>query len=183
MGFRALILPPVLVVFLLCATGAAETGGLPGTKPPAIGNKPNVSVTAPTVKPTTPVKVSLQPQSQPKAGQAVEFVVRAVSDIATFSLIIIVQTPLGAVVQSGALVWEGAANAGETKTLRVLLLLPAQGGTEVSAVARIRAPNGAQLAARAVYRDNSGAVAASLGKSRPRSVLRNSRAVAEYPLQ
>jgi hypothetical protein len=53
----------------------------------------------------------------------------------------------------------------------------------VSAIARIRASNGSQLAARAVYQNGNSAVAASLTKSIAKTTVRGNQRIVEYPLR
>ena len=104
------------------------------------------------VKPTTPVQVSIFPESAVSAGSVVSFVVRVSSSLPSDSLNIVVELPAATDLVSGNLNWRGSIAQGEVKELRFSLQLPPQTVPVINASASIQAVNGAQLAASAAYR-------------------------------
>jgi len=132
-------------------------------------------------KPASPVNVWITPESKSRADDSVSFVVKATSAIYSQQFRIQVEPPTGMTLNSGALVWEGSLNSGETHELRFNASLPKNTPVAVTATASIQTPTGAQFAARAVYR--SGVAVGVLNKPPSKSTFRGGRRVVEFPVR
>ena len=134
------------------------------------------------VKPTTPLQVSIAPESVVAAGSSVSFVVRVSSALASDSLAIRVNQPAGAELLSGDLQWFGSIRPGDVRELRFALRLPGQMVPDIYATATIQSTGGAQLAASDVYRQSM-ALPTGLKVIPGRTVSRQGRSVVEYSLK
>ena len=135
------------------------------------------------VKPTTPVQVSIFPESAVSAGSVVSFVVRVSSSLPSDSLNIVVELPAATDLVSGNLNWRGSIAQGEVKELRFSLQLPPQTVPVINASASIQAVNGAQLAASAAFRQPQ-LMPAGINKiNQGRIVSRKGSSVVEFSLK
>ena len=135
------------------------------------------------VKPTTPIQISILPESAVSPGSVASFVVRVSSSLPSDNFNISVELPQGAALVSGELQWRGTIYLGEIKELRFSLQLPSQAVPEINASASIQDLNGAQLAASAVYRQTI-ALPTGISKTKQgRQVSREGRTVVEFPLK
>jgi hypothetical protein len=134
------------------------------------------------VKATTPLQITIVPESSVSPGSIASFVVRVSSSLASNNLVVAVSQPAGSELMSGELNWSGGIAQGEVRELRFMLRLPADSVPSITATATILSTQGGQLAASDVYRQ---AVATPTGlKAAPgRTVSRQGRAVVEYSLK
>jgi len=135
------------------------------------------------VKPTTPVQVSIQPESAVSPGGVASFVVRVSSSLPSDNLSIAVNLPPASKLVSGKLQWRGSILQGEIKELRFSLQLPPQAVPAINASARIQALSGAQLAASAVYRQALVSPAGLSKTNQGRIVSRKGSTVVEFSLK
>ncbi|WP_455202391.1 hypothetical protein [Kaarinaea lacus] len=135
------------------------------------------------VKPTTPVQISIHPESTVSPGSVVSFVVRVSSSLPSDNLHITVELPPASEVMSGELQWSGSIYQGEIKEIRFSLKFPPHTVPVVSASASIQAVNGAQLAASTVYRQAMAQPAGISKSNQGRKVSREGRSVVEYSLK
>jgi len=134
------------------------------------------------VKPTTPLHVSIVPESGVSAGGAATFVVRVSSAYSSDHLKIEVAQPDGAELLSGALQWSGEILQDETRELRFELRLPQHAVPDINVVATIQSPNGGQLAATDVF--HQAVARPSAYKAAPgRTVSRRGHSVVEFSLK
>lgn len=135
------------------------------------------------VKPTTPVQVSIHPESAVSPGSVASFVVRVSSSLPSDNLLIVVDLPPASELVSGKLQWRGSIYQGEIKELRFSLKLPPQTIPAINVSASIQAMSGAQLAASAVYRQTMAQPAGVSKTIQGRKVSRKGRTVVEYSLK
>ncbi|WP_455222193.1 hypothetical protein [Kaarinaea lacus] len=134
------------------------------------------------VKPTTPLHVSIIPESAVTPGNNASFVVRVSSALASNNLVISVNQPEGAELLSGELQWSGSIAQGEVRELRFALRLPERAVPVINVIATIQSASGAQLAATDTYRQ-SVAMPAGLKVAPGRTVSRHGHPVVEYSLK
>ena len=132
------------------------------------------------VKATTPVQISIFPETNVAAGSISTFVVRASSMLASENFVIEVLPAQGAKWISGPQQWQGTVVPGQLLEFKVTVQLPDGTVPEISATASIQADDGTQLAANAVYRKQPISTIASQKLAPSRSVSRNGRPVVEY---
>lgn len=135
------------------------------------------------VKPTTPVQISIHPESAVSPGSIVSFVVQVSSSLPSNNLRIAVDLPSASELVSGELQWRGSIYQGEIKELRFSLKFPPQSVPAVNASASIQAMSGAQLAASAEYRQAVVQPAGISKANQGRKVSRKGRTVVEYSLK
>jgi len=134
------------------------------------------------VKPTTPIQVSILPESGVVAGGRASFVVRVSSTYSSNQLKIQVALPEGAELMSGALQWSGGISQDETRELRFELRLPRDTVPDINVIATIQSSNGGQLAATDVYHQPL-ATPTAFKVAPGRTVSRQGRSVVEYSLK
>ena len=134
------------------------------------------------VKPTTPIQVSILPESGVFAGGRASFVVRVSSTYSSNQLKIQVALPEGAELMSGALQWSGGISQDETRELRFELRLPRDTVPDINVIATIQSSNGGQLAATDVYHQPL-ATPTAFKVAPGRTVSRQGRSVVEYSLK
>ena len=135
------------------------------------------------VKPSTPVEISIVPESAVYPGAVVAFLVRASSSLPSENLLIQANLPQGSELVSGDLQWLGSVMPGQTRELRFSLRLSSGEVPAVHASASIQSPTGAQMAASAVYRQADLAPAGILKANQERKVNRNGQPVVEYSIK
>ena len=135
------------------------------------------------VKPTTPVQISIHPESNVSPGSVATFVVRVSSGLPSNNLSIDIDRPQGSALVSGELQWRGSIRQGEIKELRFSLQLATQTVPVIHAAASIQSFNGTQLAASATYRQTMVSPAGLSKANQGRKVSRKGRAVVEYSLK
>ena len=77
------------------------------------------------VKPTTPVQISIHPESPVSPGSVASFVVRVSSSLPSDNLRIIVELPPASELMSGELQWLGSIYQGEIKEINNAIILSA----------------------------------------------------------
>ena len=132
------------------------------------------------VKATTPVQISIFPETSVAVGSASTFVVRASSMLPSENFVIEVLPEQGSKWISGQKRWQGAIVPGQVLELRVSVQMPNHGVPAISANASIQAGDGTQLAASAVYRQQKISPIAAQKSNTARNVSRDGRPVVEY---
>lgn len=143
----------------------------------------NVWAGSVTIKPRTPVQVSITPETAVTPGANATFVIKASSSLASGAFSIAVTVPEGANILSGQLRWQGPIAPGQVRELRFTVHMPADQPPVVSATAAIQSDNSAQLAASAEYRPSSLLPSGITATQHQRKSLRNGHPVVEYSLQ
>jgi len=123
-------------------------------------------------KPTTPVQISIVPETAVTAGAVCKFIITASSQLASDNFVITIIPPAGGVLLSGSQQWQGPVLPQHPVQLQVTIRMPATGESSITADATIQASDGSRLAASTEYRlstaSTMGAVKARAGRVVPR---------------
>ena len=133
--------------------------------------------------PTTPVLISITPETSVSAGSVSTFLVTASTMLASDSFVVEVVPALGSEWISGPLQWQGSIEPGQVQELRVSLRMPTVGVPSVTANASIQASDGSRLAASAEYRLQQIMPAGAQKLNSGRKRLRNGSPVIEYTVK
>ncbi|MGD8572789.1 MAG: hypothetical protein PVH98_10015 [Gammaproteobacteria bacterium] len=134
------------------------------------------------IKPTTPVQITIVPESAVAPGSTSTFTIRASSSLPSSQLHIDITPSQGAQLLSGDLHWEGSVIPGQVRQLSITLRFDDQHQPQVSAVASIQSANSAQLAASAAYRPSVVQPTGVRLTPDHRQSSRNGQPVVEYSL-
>jgi hypothetical protein len=131
-------------------------------------------------KPLPPLKVVIEPEKSPKAGETVKFFVKAYPKIDSGNFKLWVEIPKGIELVSGALEWSGEVKKGEEYILTFTIKAPGNVFYVITAGASIGHEGGGFFSDRVSY---SLGKEAQKEKPKPKKAVRDNQGVVEYELK
>lgn len=140
-------------------------------------------------KPQSPVTVEIYPTPDSLSSETIDFVVNASSQISASQFAIVVNPPKDMELVRGELTWQGAIQAGQTKTLNFSGTFKQRSNQRILVNAIIRSPSGPRFSARDSYvvpssNNNIKALSESqpTGQEQGKTKQRGEHTVIEYPV-
>ena len=134
-------------------------------------------------KPTTPIRISIVPESDVANGRVAKFLISASSDITSDAFVINIVPAKGSKWLSGPKQWRGSVLARQPQQLHVTVRMPASGVPSLSANAGIEADDGSRMGASVVYSEPSKSSNDNKHINQGRVVPRQNDPVIEYSVQ